>query len=413
MWALKVGKGIRMKSYNHLYEQYISDSNIEWSILNSSKGKRKRGVVQQYVNGGVVTEKGKEKTKKYAAYGSFRNYKHTPMEIYDGITRKKRVIIVPRYQEQIVHHMVVNTLIPIFSKGMYEHSYASLPNRGAHRGKKVIERWIRTDPEHCKYILKMDVRKFFDSIPHDILLKKLHDLIHDDKLMSILEEIISVTDVGLPLGFYTSQWLANWYLQDLDHFIKEDLEADHSMRYMDDMVVFGSDKEDLHRKKDRINCFLKDHLGLELKDNWQVFRFDYITPDGMHRGRFLDYMGFRFYCDRTTIRKTIMLKATRKAKKLSRKDKPTIYDMRQMMAYLGWLDCTDSYEMYCIWIKPYVNFQKCKRRMSKYDKRIAKEERGRQHELEDSTKHCKATGSGHNVIQDRELCQTEHPHGSG
>ena len=413
MWALKVGKGIRMKSYNHLYEQYISDSNIEWSILNSSKGKRKRGVVQQYVNGGVVTEKGKEKTKKYAAYGSFRNYKHTPMEIYDGITRKKRVIIVPRYQEQIVHHMVVNTLIPIFSKGMYEHSYASLPNRGAHRGKKVIERWIRTDPEHCKYILKMDVRKFFDSIPHDILLKKLHDLIHDDKFMSILEEIISVTDVGLPLGFYTSQWLANWYLQDLDHFIKEELDADHSMRYMDDMVVFGSDKEDLHRKKDRINCFLKDHLGLELKDNWQVFRFDYTTPDGMHRGRFLDYMGFRFYCDRTTIRKTIMLKATRKAKKLSRKDKPTIYDMRQMMAYLGWLDCTDSYGMYCIWIKPYVNFQKCKRRMSKYDKRIAKEERGRQHELEDSTKHCKATGSGHNVIQDRELCQTEHPHGSG
>lgn len=412
-WALKVGKGIRMKSYNHLYEKYISDENVEWSILNSSKGKRKRGVVQRYICGGVVTEKGREKAKKYAAYGTFRNYKHTPMEIYDGITRKKRIIIVPRYQEQIVHHMVVNTLMPIFEHGMYEHSYASLPCRDAHRGKKVIERWIRTDGENCKYCLKMDVRKFFDSIPHDILLKKLHDLIHDDKFMAILEEILSVTDVGLPLGFYTSQWLANWYLQDLDHFIKEDLDASHYMRYMDDMVVFGSDKAELHRMKDRINSFLQDHLGLELKDNWQVFRFDHITPDGLHRGRFLDYMGFRFYCDRTTIRKTIMLKATRKAKKLSRKEKPTIYDMRQMMAYLGWLDCTDSYGMYCIWIKPFVNFQKCKRRMSKYDKRIAQEERGKKNGLENSTKHCKATGSGHNVIQDRELCQTEHPHGSG
>jgi hypothetical protein len=161
------------------------------------------------------------------------------------------------------------------------------------------------------------------------------------------------------------------------------------MRYMDDVIIFGSDKEDLHRKKDRIEIFLKEHLGLELKDNWQVFRFDYITPDGKHRGRFLDYMGFRFYCDRTTMRKTIMLKATRKAKRLSKKDKPTIYDMRQMMAYLGWIDCTDTYEMYCLWIKPYVDFQKCKRRMSKYDKRIAKEERGMNHELENSTEYSK------------------------
>lgn len=378
-----------MKSYNHLYEQYISDPNIEVSTINSSKGKRKRNAVEFYYKDGAVTDKGKKKTKKYASYGNFKNFKHVSIEIYDGITRKKRVIIVPRYQEQIVHHMVVNTLIPIFSKGMYEHSYASLPNRGAHKGKKVIERWIRTDPEHCKYCLKMDIRKFFDSIPHDILLEKLHNLIHDEKFMSILEEIISVTDVGLPLGFYTSQWLSNWYLQDLDHYIKEDLGADHSMRYMDDMIIFGSDKEDLHRKKDRIDIFLKEHLGLKLKDNWQVFRFDYITPDGKHKGRFLDYMGFRFYCDRTTMRKTIMLKATRKAKKLSKKDKPTIYDMRQIMAYLGWIDCTDTYGMYCMWIKPYVDFQKCKRRMSKYDKRIAKEERGMNHELENSTEYSK------------------------
>ena len=379
-----------MKSYNHLYEQYISDPNIEVSTINSSKGKRKRNAVEFYYKDGAVTDKGKKKTKKYASYGNFKNFKHVPIEIYDGITRKKRVIIVPRYQEQIVHHMVVNTLIPIFSKGMYEHSYASLPNRGAHKGKKVIERWIRTDPEHCKYCLKMDIRKFFDSIPHDILLEKLHNLIHDEKFMSILEEIISVTDVGLPLGFYTSQWLSNWYLQDLDHYIKEDLDADHYMRYMDDMIIFGSDKEDLHRKKDRIDIFLKEHLGLELKDNWQVFRFDYITPNGEHKGRFLDYMGFRFYCDRTTMRKTIMLKATRKAKKLSKKDKLTIYDMRQIMAYLGWIDCTDTYGMYCMWIKPYVDFQKCKRRMSKYDKRIAKEERGMNHELENSTEYSEA-----------------------
>lgn len=386
----KVDEGIRMKSYNHLYEQYISIQNIDLATLNASKGKRKRAVVKRYVSDGVVTDKGREKTRYYAAVENFRNYPHTPMEIYDGITRKKRSIIVPRYQEQIVHHMVVNTLIPIFQKGMYDHSYASLPNKGAHRGKKVIERWIRTDPDNCKYVLKMDVRKFFDSVPHDILLDKLHRLIHDDRFMTILEEILSVTDIGLPLGFYTSQWLANWYLQDLDHYIKERLHAVYYMRYMDDMVVFGPDKERLHQMKDLINEFLQDHLGLELKDNWQVFRFDYITEAGQHKGRFLDYMGFRFYCDRTTMRKNIMLKASRKAKRLSKKGKPTVYDVRQMLAYLGWIDATDTYEMYCIWIKPYVDFQKCKRKVSHYDKRIAMEERGMKDELEDCTKHTAA-----------------------
>ena len=378
-----------MKSYNHLYEQYISEENIEYSIRSSSKGKRGRSVVKRYFKDGKLVPKGINNIKVYAACDTFKNAVHVPMEIYDGITRKKRVIIVPRYQEQIIHHMVVNTLIPIFSHGMYEHSYASLPGRGAHRGKKVIERWIRTDPDNCRYILKMDIRKFFDSIPHDILLKKLHDLIHDDRLNRILEEIISVTDVGLPLGFYTSQWLANWYLQDLDHYIKEDLKAVHYMRYMDDTVIFGADKTELHRMKDLINVFLQSHLGLELKDNWQVFRFDYVDEDGKHKGRFLDYMGFRIYCDRTTIRKTIMLKCTRKAKKLSKKEKLTIYDIRQILAYLGWLDCTDSYGMYVMWVKPYVSFQKCKRRMSKYDKRIAKEERGNNHELENSTEYSK------------------------
>lgn len=63
-----------------------------------------------------------------------------------------------------------------------------------------------------------------------------------------------------------------------------------------------------------------------------------------------------------------MLKATRKARKISKKEKATILDARQMLSYLGWIDCTDTYDMYDKWIKPYVNFQQLKRKVSKYDK---------------------------------------------
>lgn len=89
---------------------------------------------------------------------------------------------------------------------------------------------------------------------------------------------------------------------------------------------------------------------------------------GNNQGRDLDFMGFRFYRNRTILRKSIMYKATRKARKISKKEKTTILDARQMLSYLGWIDCTDTYLMYRKWIKPCINFQQLKRKVSRYDK---------------------------------------------
>ena len=139
---------------------------------------------------------------------------------------------------------------------------------------------------------------------------------------------------------------------------------------MDDMVIFGSNKRILHRNREKISEYLNQNLGLEMKGNWQVFRFDYMTG-GQRHGRALDYMGFRFYRDKTILRKSIMMKASRKAKSISKKEKATIYDMRQMISYLGWIDCTDTYGMYINHIKPYINFGYCKERVSRYDKKKA------------------------------------------
>lgn len=114
--------------------------------------------------------------------------------------------------------------------------------------------------------------------------------------------------------------------------------------------------------------YLESELGLELKANWQVFRFSYIDHDGKEQGRDLDFMGFRFYHNRTILRKSIMFKATRKARKISKKEKPTILDARQMLSYLGWIDCTDTYYMYDKWIKPYISFKELKHKVSQFDR---------------------------------------------
>ena len=347
-----------MKSYNHLYEICISESNRREGIKAAKHSKRIRHIIKErHLSDDALLD------LSYEWIVSFQNAKHTPIQIQDGITHKRRTIIVPTLEELVVQHCIINALKPMFMQGMYEHSYASLPKRGAHKGKKVLEKWIRHDSKNTKYILKMDIHHFFDSVPHSILKEKLAKCIKDEQMLNLLFEIIDVTDAGIPLGFYTSQWFSNWYLQELDHYIKEHLHAVHYVRYMDDMVIFGNNKKVLHRIRQDIDNYLNQNFGLELKGNWQVFLFDW-----KDRGRDLDFIGFRFFRNRTILRRTIMYKASRKALKISKKENPTIYDTRQMLSYLGWLDCTDTYNMYKKWIKPHVNFQKMKRYGSKINR---------------------------------------------
>ena len=129
-----------MKSYNHLWEKFISDDNIRLAIKNVCKHKsncKKFRELKENPDANI------EWIRSYAI--NFKNAEHTPIEIYDGIQRKKRTIIVPTFEEQIIHHMVVNVLKPIIMRPMYEHSYGSIPNRGATLGSKHIKKWLTKD----------------------------------------------------------------------------------------------------------------------------------------------------------------------------------------------------------------------------------------------------------------------------
>lgn len=185
-----------MKSFNHLYEIATAPETRRKSVHKVIQGRKKKAKLQRYMED-------EEKTAEAALdwIGNYQNDYHTPQLIYDGFRRKQRTIIVPTFKELVVQHCVMEALRPVFMKGMYEHSYASIPGRGAHIAKKVIEKWIRKDAKNCKYVLKLDIRHFFESIPHDRLKEKLRKKIHDKRMTDLVETIIDVSDRGLPLGF--------------------------------------------------------------------------------------------------------------------------------------------------------------------------------------------------------------------
>ena len=196
-----------------------------------------------------------------------------------------------------------------------------------------------------------------------------------------LKEIIEEMRKGVPLGYFTSQWFGNFYLKALDHYIKEELRAEHYMRYMDDMVILGKSKKKLHKIHAAIETYLNDNLDLEIKGDWQVFRFEYpvfdkggnpvLDKDGKQvtKGRMLDFMGFQFHHDRTTIRKSNIEAARRKANHISKQDKISWYNASVMLSYMGLFKHTDTYNYYIDYIKPKINVKKLKRIVSKHSRK--------------------------------------------
>lgn len=365
-----------IKSYNGLYEEMFSPYNIKLAIVNAGKNKtknNKRHRELRFLKEHCDSEEVINQVRMNMVH--FVPPKHRSIEINDGISAKKRNIIVPTVQEVIVHHAVLNVLKPILAKGFYEHSYASIPNRGTHRAVKVIKKWIKNDHAGTKYCLKLDVKKFFESIDQEVLIRKLYKIIRDRQFMNILIKIIRTTDKGIPLGFTTSQWFANYILTELDHKIKENFGVKYYIRFMDDMVIFGSNKKRLHQIKNQIEEYLNKELHLELKDNWQVFFMDSIRSK-KKKGKFLDFLGFKFYRTHTGIRRKVALRAQRKAKRIFKKrqdnKKVNIHEARQMVVYAGLCKYANCHNWFHTHVLKCVSIRKLRKQISVYDKLNAK-----------------------------------------
>lgn len=375
-----------MKTQKRLYDKCLDKEYIKAEILVAAKGKRKRkDVVRTLKNIDRYTD---------IIYNILltESYKpHLPREtvIQEGTRPKKRIIRKIRFFDQIIHHIVIDACKDVFTQGMYVFCCGSVPGRGIHYGKKYIEKWVRTDFKNTKYCAQMDIRHYFESVSHDVLKRRLRKRIADKRMLKLLDSIIDSGGEGIPLGFYTSQWFANYLLEDLDHYIKETLHIKYYVRYLDDMVIFGRNKKELHRARTAIADYLTKELDLHMKDNWQVFRMVYTDRNGKERGRALDFLGFRFYREKTILRKSLMLRITRKAAKIGKKNKPSVYDATSMLSHMGWIENSDSYRMYENRIKPYITVKQLKEIVSRKSKQDSRKEQANvRAEMEKDKRHA-------------------------
>lgn len=349
-----------MHSVNHLWEQVIDEDYICRIIPIALRGKKKNKRVKGILNN---VSKHARNIRNALILGTLPScYARNPKVIHESNANKDRIIQPPSLYEHIVHHLICDSLQPLFMRGMHDNCLASVPNRGDSYGKERLRKWLDNRIGTPLYCLKIDVHHFFQSIDRQILFNLLSQRIRDQVFMQLIWKVLyydgDLSGVGIPIGFYTSQWFANYYLQELDHLISETWHADMNMRYMDDVVILSSDKYRLHIILNNIQTYLFQCRHLTLNDNWQVFRYSYRDSDGSEKGRSIDFMGYVFHWNRTTIRKKTLQRTRQKAKTIQkklRKSDITWFDAAQMISRLGRLRRADVYDYYQEYLKSNIN----------------------------------------------------------
>jgi hypothetical protein len=221
-------------------------------------------------------------------------------------------MIAPFFPDRVVHHCIINVLAPHWYHIFIGNTYACIKGRGTHKCMEDVHRALITDRIGTRYCLKIDIRKFYDNVDHSVLKKIIRYSIADESLLRLLDKIIDSNgkEKGLPIGNFTSQYLANLYLAYFDHWVKEELGVKYYYRYMDDIVVLGEDKAWLHYILDSFALYLGAELKVEIKPNWQIFPVD---------DRGIDYVGFKQNHYGILLRKGILLRFYQKLEKTKEK----------------------------------------------------------------------------------------------
>lgn len=271
------------------------------------------------------------------------SYHPKPYKQFIVTKPKLRRVSAPAFEDRIVQHSLVSQIEPIFEKLFIYDSYACRQHKGTHFALKRLKKFLKANNtlHHGQniFILKCDIKKFFQSISWDILIKIISQKIIDPDTIWLIKQFIlgfsvmekspsknpvqlsffedslnlpvsTVCRQGLPIGNLTSQLFANIYLNQLDYFVKQTLHEKYYGRYMDDFFIISSDKEKLQSDKEKISLFLQQTLKLELHPNKTFIQ-------NINSG--VCFVGYRIFPNYTLIRGSTLINFQKKYHKKLKK----------------------------------------------------------------------------------------------
>lgn len=272
-----------MKAIGGLFDQITTYENVAHAAWRAAQGKRDRLEVRKFF---AQAEANISRIACDLATGDFAFEPYRAFPIRDP---KTRLIHAPSFRDRVVHHAIVAVAGPVFERGAIPHSYACRAGRGQHAALNQVRAWLRRGD----WFLKMDVAKYYDSMPHDRLLDRLARRFREQRLLrlwaALLASYAHTPGHGLPIGALTSQYLGNFYLDAVDHAVREELHISRYCRYMDDMLLLADPQTLLHARAEVAGRLAA--LGLRLKHGGVMNRCTLGVP----------FLGFTLYPDRTRL----------------------------------------------------------------------------------------------------------------
>jgi len=251
--------------FSHKFEDIISIENLLEAWKEFVRGKRNKCDVKEF------SLRLMDNVFSLHEELTARMYRHGEYEAFNISDPKPRNIHKASVRDRLLHHAIYRKLYPFFDNTFIADSYSCRIGKGTHKAinrfRSLAYRVSKNDTKTC-WVLKCDIRKFFASINHGILMKILKRYIPDQDILWLLAEVISSfysikPGVGLPLGNLTSQLFVNIYMSELDRFVKHRLKTKHYIRYADDFIILSDDKNWLADLLIPIQNFLKTRLKLE------------------------------------------------------------------------------------------------------------------------------------------------------
>lgn len=266
-----------MKRHGGLFERIVAPGNIELAFNKAKKGKTWQESVQR-----VERDKEKKLAELRQSFldGTFKTSKYTVKTIFEP--KQREIFILPFFPDRIAQHAIMNIVAPIWDSMFIQDSFACRKGKGQHAGSKRCMQFTRRNAWVCQF----DISKFYSSIPHGKLLEVIQRKIKDEKVLRLFKDIIESIgeERNVPIGNFTSQWFGNLYLNELDQFVKHRLHIRDYLRYCDDFLIFGNNKEELKRLADKVEAFVVWILGMNLSK-----KALYPTAHG------IDFLGYRHF----------------------------------------------------------------------------------------------------------------------